>query len=190
MVGACNGPSLTRARGRVHRATEISGACASPCPCRAALQGAGVFVNFVREVGSSGVASTEPRIYMPVSVAGLSRDALRRRPRLLQQEAVGQDLPRTLILGDKVTSRRPEHQPAAAADRGRLLASAASVSSHSTAPAHIALENVIEPRANSSRSRHQPEGKPQWERRGAGAARPGYERDGIEPSTRPTGRTR
>ena len=154
-------------------------------------EGQASFVNFVREVGSAGVrADFHPRLYMPVSVAGLFTVTPYAGGRLTfyNREAVGQDLsPGPAILGDPVIIEKTKNTNRLRQQlEGGLLveARASRVFNLDGAGGISAVEHIIEPRANFIEIRGiNQKGNPQWEPGGGPTSRidPGYEaRTGID----------
>jgi LPS-assembly protein len=153
-------------------------------------EGQASFVNFVREVGSSGVrADLHPRLYLPVSVAGLFTMTPYGGGRLTfyNQEAIEQRIsngPRAedpvLIEVTRNTDRLRQQ-----VEGGVLLETrAARVYTLDGTGSIAALQHVIEPRANFIEIRGiNQNANPQWEP-GGGPTRavdPGYEaRTGID----------
>ena len=87
-------------------------------------EGQASFVNFIRDVGSSGIrADFHPRLYMPFSVGGLFTMTPYGGGRLTfyNQEAIGQQISLGPALGQRAGPDRAdqEHRPAPAAGGGR-----------------------------------------------------------------------
>jgi LPS-assembly protein len=154
-------------------------------------EGQASFVNFVREVGSSGVrADFHPRLYMPVSVAGLFTVTPYAGGRLTfyNKEAVGQDFsPGPAILGDPVSIEKTKNtnRLRQQIEGGMLVEARASrVFTLDGTSGISALEHIIEPRANFIEIRGiNQKANPQWEPGGGPTSRidPGYEaRTGID----------
>jgi len=186
---------LTQVRAvELQRAPEIKlTALRQPLPGVPGLlyEGQASFVNFVRAVGSAGVrADFHPRLYLPVTVAGLFTVTPYAGGRLTfyNREAVGYGVSQgpisvnspTTIESTKNTNRLRQQIEA-----GALVESRASRVYTLDGPGSIAaLEHVIEPRANFLEIRGiNQKATPQWEPGGGPTSRidPGYEaRTGID----------
>ena len=185
---------LTQTRGvELQRAPEIKfTTLRQPLPGLPGLlyEGQTSFVNFIRDVGSSGIrADFHPRLYMPFSVAGLFTMTPYGGGRLTlyNQEAIGQqispgphDLEQVQIEVTRNTLRLRQQ-----VEGGVLLETqAARVYNLGPGGSIAALQHVIEPRANFIEIRGiNQKANPQWEPGGGPTTRidPGYEaRTGID----------
>lgn len=149
------------------------------------------FVNFVREVGSAGVrADFHPRLYRPVSVAGLFTVTPYAGGRLTfyNREAVGQAVsPGPQVSGGPVSIEATKNTDRLRQQiEGGLLVEArvSRLYTLDGTGSIAALEHVIEPRANFIEIRGiNQKANPQWEPGGGPTSRidPGYEaRTGID----------
>lgn len=153
-------------------------------------EGQASFVNFVREVGSAGVrADFHPRLYMPVSVAGLFTVTPYAGGRLTfyNREVVGQAVSLGPLSANPVAieSTKNTNRLRQQIEGGLLVEARASrVYSLDGAGGMSALEHAIEPRANFIEIRGlNQKANPQWEPGGGPTSRidPGYEaRTGID----------
>jgi len=153
-------------------------------------EGQASFVNFVRDVGSSGIrADFHPRLYMPVSVAGLFTMTPYGGGRLTfyNQEAVGQRIspgPRAEELVQIELTRNTDRLRQQVEGGVLLETRAARVYTLEGGGSIAALQHVIEPRANFIEIRGiNQKANPQWEPGGGPTTRidPGYEaRTGID----------
>jgi LPS-assembly protein len=153
-------------------------------------EGQASFVNFVREIGSSGIrADVHPRLYLPVPVAGLftMTPYAGGRLTLYNQEVVGQGIsngPHALNLVE-IEQTRNTNRLRQQAEAGLLLETrAARVYTLDGTGTIAALQHVIEPQANFIEIRGiNQKANPQWEPGGGPTTRidPGYEaRTGID----------
>jgi hypothetical protein len=153
-------------------------------------EGQASFVNFVRDVGSSGIrADFHPRLYMPFSVAGLFTMTPYGGGRLTfyNREAVGQRIsngPRAEELV-QIELTKDTNRLRQQVEGGVLLETqAARVYTLDGTGSIAALQHVIEPRANFIEIRGiNQKANPQWEPGGGPTTRidPGYEaRTGID----------
>ena len=149
------------------------------------------FVNFFRQVGSSGVrADLHPRLYYPVPVAGLFTVTPYGGGRLTyyNQQVVGQIVSSgPAILGDPVSieETKSDNRLRQQIEGGVLVEARASrVYPLGGSSSITALEHIIEPRANFIEIRGiNQKANPQWEPGGGPTTRidPGYEaRTGID----------
>jgi LPS-assembly protein len=186
---------LTQSRGvELQRAPEIKlTSLRQPLPGVPGLlyEGQASFVNFIRDVGSSGMrADFHPRLYMPVSVAGLFTMTPYGGGRLTyyNQEAIGQ----RISIGPHSDNEQVQIELTRSTDRLRqqveggvlLETRAARVYTLEGGGSIAALQHVIEPRANFIEIRGiNQKANPQWEPGGGPTTRidPGYEaRTGID----------
>ncbi len=149
------------------------------------------FVNFIRDVGSSGIrADFHPRLYMPFSVAGLftATPYGGGRLTLYNQEAIGQQIsigPHADNEQVQIELTRNTTRLRQQAEGGVLLETQATrVYNLEPGGSIAALQHVIEPRANFIEIRGiNQKANPQWEPGGGPTTRidPGYEaRTGID----------
>ena len=153
-------------------------------------EGQASFVNFIRDVGSSGMrADFHPRFYLPVSVAGLFTMTPYGGGRLTyyNQEAVGQRIspgPRAEELVQIELTRATDRLRQQVEGGVLLETRAARVYTLEGGGSIAALQHVIEPRANFIEIRGiNQKANPQWEPGGGPTTRidPGYEaRTGID----------
>jgi len=154
-------------------------------------EGQASFVNFFREVGSSGVrADFHPRLYLPLPVAGLFTVTPYAGGRLTfyNREAVGHGVSQGPILVNSPTTieqTRGTNRLRQQIEAGALVESRASrVYTLDGTGSIAALEHVIEPRANFIEIRGiNQKATPQWEPGGGPTTGvdPGYEaRTGID----------
>ena len=186
---------LTQSRGvELQRAPEIKlTSVRQPLPGVPGLlyEGQASFVNFIRDVGSSGMrADFHPRLYMPFSVAGLFTMTPYGGGRLTyyNQEAIGQ----RISIGPHSDNEQVQIELTRSTDRLRqqveggvlLETRAARVYTLEGGGSIAALQHVIEPRANFIEIRGiNQKANPQWEPGGGPTTRidPGYEaRTGID----------
>jgi LPS-assembly protein len=185
---------LTQQRGvELQRAPEIKfTSLRQPLPGVPGLlyEGQASFVNFIRDVGSSGIrADFHPRFYMPFSVAGLFTMTPYGGGRLTyyNQEAVGQRIspgPRSEELVQIELTKSTDRLRQQVEGGVLFETQAARVYPLGGGGSIAALQHVIEPRANFIEIRGiNQKANPQWEPGGGPTTRidPGYEaRTGID----------